>query len=201
MDLQITGLHMEVGDSLKSHCMEAINSVSEYFPEIVDASVQFSHKGHIHKVDIKLHASQIHLRAEAEAGDYYLAVDEAMTKLKRRLGKYKGRLQKHRRRRDTEKFMQAEKVSAVHNQLLEDNLENAPEEGTYAPDVNRKDIKDVQTLTVDEAVMQMDLMHTNIFLFHNIDTGGLNIVYRQDDGSVGWVETDKLERKASSAAA
>ena len=49
--------------------------------------------------------------------------------------------------------------------------------------------------------MQMDLMHTNIFLFHNIDTGGLNIVYRQDDGSVGWVETDKLERKASSAAA
>lgn len=199
MDLQITGLHMEVGDSLKGHCSEAIDSISEYFPEIVDANVQFSNNGHIHKVDIKLHASQIHLRAESEAGDFYQAVDGAIDKLKRRLKKYKGRLQKHRRRRDTEKFMHAEKLSAVHNHILEGALDDAPETGTYAPDVNRKDIKDVQTLTVDEAVMQMDLMHTNIFLFHNIDTGAVNIVYREDDGAVGWVETDKLQRSSNGA--
>ncbi|MAF31625.1 MAG: ribosomal subunit interface protein [Magnetococcales bacterium] len=199
MDLQITGLHMEVGDSLKGHCNEAITGISEYFPEIVDANVQFSNKGHIHKVDIKLHASQIHLRAEAEAADYYLAVDDAIEKLKRRLKKYKGRLQKHRRRRDTEKFTRAEQISAVHNKILEESLETAPETETYAPDVQRTDIKEIQTLTVDEAVMQMDLMHTNIFLFNNIDTGAINVVYREDDGSVGWVEIDKVERKAKSA--
>lgn len=186
---------MDVGDSLKGHCQEAISGISEFFPDIVDANIQFSNIGHIHKVDIKLHASQIHLRAEAEADDYYAAVDGAIDKLKRRLKKYKGRIQKHRRRRDSEKFINAEQVSAVHNRLQEESLDNAPEEGAYAPDVNRKDIKDVQTLTVDEAVMQMDLMHTNIFLFHNIDTGGLNIVYREDDGGVSWVETDKLERQ------
>lgn len=194
MGLQITGLHMEVGDSLKGHCSEAIEGISEYFPEIVDANVQFSNNGHIHRADIKLQASQIHLRAEAEGDDFYQAIDGAVDKLKRRLKKYKGRLQKHRRRRDTEKFILAEKVSAVHNHLLETDLDDAPETGAYAPDVERKDIKDVQTLTVDEAVMQMDLMHINIFLFNNIDTSALNIVYREDDGSVGWVETDKLER-------
>lgn len=195
MDLQITGLHMEVGDSLKGHCQEAISSVSEFFPEIVDANIQFSNRGHIHKVDIKLHASHIHLRAEAEGADYYQAVDDAMEKLKRRLTKYKGRLTKHRRRRDTEKFANAEHVVAVHNQLNEEALENAADDN-YAPDVVAKKIKNVQTLTVDEAVMQMDLMHTNVFMFHNIDTGALNVVYREDDGMVNWVETDKLEKAA-----
>lgn len=195
MDLQITGLHMEVGESLKGHCQEAITGVSEYFPEIVDANIQFSNRGHKHKVDIKLHASHIHLRAEAENSDYYLAVDDAIEKLKRRLKKYKGRLNKHRRRRDTEKFANVEQVVAVHNQLHEDSLEETPEEATtYAPNVVEKKIKGIQILTVDEAVMQMDLMHTNVFMFLNIDTAALNVVYREDDGTVNWVETDKIEK-------
>tara|TARA_R110000868_G_scaffold218576_2_gene469096 strand:+ start:24814 stop:25404 length:591 start_codon:yes stop_codon:yes gene_type:complete len=194
MDLQITGLHMEVGDSLKNHCQTALGGIADYFPEIVDANIQFSNKGHLHAVDVKLHASQIHLRAEAEGADCYQAMDEAVHKLVRRLKKYKGRIQKHRRRRDSEKFAGAERMIAVHNQLQEDELENAPDAGVYAPNVVKKKMKDLQLLTVDEAVMQMDLMHTSIFLFHNIDSGALNVVYREDDGTIGWVETDKLER-------
>lgn len=198
MDLQITGLHMEVGESLRGHCQKALGGISEYFPEIVDANIQFSNKGHIHKVDLKVHASQIHLRAEAEGSDYYQAMDEAVGKLVRRLQKYKGRLQKHRHRRGTERFAHAERIMAVHNQVTEETLEAAPEAGVYAPDVVRKNIKEVATLTVDEAVMQMDLLHLNVYLFNNVDTGALNVVYREDDGSIGWVETDKLERTKAS---
>ncbi|MFT7144881.1 MAG: ribosomal subunit interface protein [Alphaproteobacteria bacterium] len=196
MDLQITGLHMEVGDSLKDHCQSALGGIADYFPEIVDANIQFSSKGHLHQVDVKLHASQIHLRAEAEAEDCYQAMDGAVHKLVRRLKKYKGRIQKHRKRRDSEKFAGAERIVAIHNQIHEEHLNDAPESGSYAPNVVKKSMKDLQLLTVDEAVMQMDLMHTSIFLFHNIDSAALNVVYREDDGTVGWVETDKLERTA-----
>lgn len=194
MDLQITGLHMEVGESLKSHCQTALGGIADYFPEIVDANIQFSTKGHLQSVDVKLHASQIHLRAEAEGDDCYKAMDDAVHKLVRRLKKYKGRIQKHRKRRDTEKFAGAERIVAIHNQIEEEQLDSVPETGVYAPNVVKKEMKDLQMLTVDEAVMQMDLMHTSIFLFHNIDSGSLNVVYREDDDTIGWVETDKLER-------
>ena len=161
--------------------------------------MQFKQKGHKNVADVKVHASQIHLRAEAEGEDFYLALDHAMEKLVRQLEKYKGRLQKHRRRRDQDKFDGAQQVQAIHNRIVEEELENAPEEGTYAPNVTQKVVKEIQTLTVDEAVMQMDLMHLNVFIFNNIATGALNVVYREDDDAIGWVETDKVEKVAKSA--
>ena len=202
MNLHVTGLHMDVGESLKEHCQQAIAGIQDYFPDIVDAHVQVQNKTHHHVADVKIHASHIHLRAKGEGDNFYLAVDHALEKLVRQLDKYKGRLQKHRDRRGSDKFNASEKVRAVHNKLQEDALDAAPANlGTgYAPNVDRKVIKDIQTLTVDEAVMQMDLMHTAIFLFNNIETHSLNVVYREDDGSIGWVETDKLEKVAQAQA-
>jgi len=199
MNIKITGRHIEVGDALRNHCAEALKSVSNYFPEMVNAEIVFSTRGHHNYADVKIHASQVHLRAQADAEDFYLSIDGAVEKVLRQLDKYKGRLQKHRRRRDNDKFSQAEEIRATHNTIVEAELEAAPENDTYAPNVERKEMKNIQVLTVDEAVMQMDLMHTNIFLFFNIHTNAINVVYREDEGSIGWVETDKVERVAKAS--
>lgn len=199
MNLNVTGLHMEIGDSLRSHAQTAVEAVAHYFPELVDVNVQCQASGHRNLAEVKIHASQIHLRAQGEGEDFYLAVDHAIEKLVRQLDKYKGRLQKHRRRRDNDKFAQVEEIRAVHNRLHEEELEQAPEAESYAPNISHTVVKNIQTLTVDEAVMQMDLMHTNVFIFSNIHTGQLNVVYREEDGQIGWVETDKLERVSKSA--
>lgn len=199
MNLNITGLHMEVGESLRKHTQEAVEAVSHYFPELVDVNVQCRASGHRNLAEIKIHASQIHLRAQGEGEDFYLAVDKAMEKLVRQLDKYKGRLQKHRRRRDNDKFAQVEEIRAVHNRIQEEELDDAPETDVYAPNIEHKVVKNIQTLTVDEAVMQMDLMHTNVFIFNNIHTNQLNVVYREEDGQIGWVETDKIEKVAKAS--
>ena len=199
MNLQITGLHMEVGENLRNHCQTAVEAVSHFFPEMVDVRIQCQSEGHRHLAEIKIHASQIHLRAHGEGEDFYLAVDHAMSKLVRQLDKYKGRLQKHRSRRENEKFALLEEVTATHNRLQEAELESAPEAGAYAPNVTHKVVKTIQTLSVDEAVMQMDLMHTNVFIFNNSHTSQLNVVYREEDGNIGWVEIDKVEKVAKSA--
>ena len=199
MNLQITGLHMEVGESLRKHVNEAVEAISHYFPEMVDVRVQCQADGHRNLAEVKIHASQIHLRAQGEGEDFYLAVDKALDKLVRQLDKYKGRLQKHRRRRGEDKFAQIEEIRATHNRIVEEELESAPETETYAPNVTHKVVKNIQTLTVDEAVMQMDLMHTNVFIFNNIHTNQLNVVYREEDGQIGWVETDKIERAVAQA--
>lgn len=200
MQLQITGLHMDVGDPLREHCAEALKAVKAFFPQEIDVDVQFSKDQHKHTCEVGVHASQIHLRASGEGENMYHAIDYAVEKLKRQLDKYKGRLQKHRRRRDGQQVEQARQIEAVYQRLEEGSLENAPEEfAEFQPDVIHKTPRTLNILSVDEAVMQMDLMHTNCCLFINQQTQVLNVVFREEDGSVSWVETDRIQADAAVA--
>jgi len=203
MKLQVAGLHMDVGESLKNHCEEASKALKAYFPEIIEVDVYFSKDQHKEKAEVKVHASQIHLRAEASAEDFYGALDQSIAKLLRQLDKYKGRLQKHRRRRDGGSVPSPKAVEAIYQTIQESSLEETPDDiqdTAYTPDVDRKDIKSLQMLTLDEAVMQMDLLHTSMYLFLNAQTQELNVVNREEDGTVGWVELGKVMSNAQAMA-
>lgn len=203
MEIHITGKNIDTGGAIKDHIHERVESLEQYFHNVVDVHVVLKLEGHRHIAEVNTLLSGIVLRASGEGADFYAAVDAMSDKLVRQLKKYKGRLQKHRQRRQAaDKFATFAPIQTVEKHVEEDSLEEAPEDifAEYMPKIVHKEARDLQTLTVDEAVMQMDLMHMNFYIFQNIQTGEINIVFRRDDGKVSWLEANKDAAKNQSAA-
>ena len=208
MEIHITGKNIDTGDALKDHIHEKVESLEKYFHNVVDVHVVLNHENNRHIAEVNTLLSGIVLRAHGEGADFYSAVDAMTDKLVRQLKKYKGRLQKHRQRRqavEQEKLEQFEPIQAVEQHVDEASMEDAPDDmyAEYIPKIVHKEARDLQSLTVDEAVMQMDLMHMNFYIFQNNKTGAINVVFRRDDGKVSWLEPEgsKVDKKSDQSAA
>ncbi len=192
MKLTIAGIHMETGDSLKTHCEEKMLTLKKYFDQVIEVGIAFSEESVKPQVEVTVYVSGIHLRAMGEGGDFYKAVDDATQKLERQLKKYKGKLLKHRRRRQkyAEKLEALGSIDAINYTVPEeeDNEEDVEDWiSEYAPKVEYKEVTHVEAMSADEAIMQMDLLHKPAYLFQNVQTGILNVVYREEDGTVRWI--------------
>lgn len=192
MKLNITGIHMDTGNALQTHTEDKLQALKKHFEHVIDVHVAYSHvEGQRHHADVTVHANGITLRAEGRGTDSYTALDDATKKLTKQLDKYKGRLQKHRHRR--EKF--AAHIATMLPIAFEDaTVEESHLDGVdadafaeFAPDVVKKEVGQIVPMSVDEAVMHMDLLHKPAFLFLNAKSGKLNMVYRDGDSTVRWV--------------
>ena len=193
MRVTITGVHTETGTALKDHTESKMEGLSKYFDKVLDVHVAFtqeSHHLHLHRADVTVHANGIVLRAEGQGIDFYAALDEAALKLARQLERYKGRLTKHRERRTkyAKEFKGLEAMTVEDRSFADAELEEVDNPFTgFSPEVVKKDVGRIEPMSVDEAVMQMDLLHKPAFLFLNASSGKLNMVYREGENTVRWV--------------
>ena len=199
MRLSISGIHMDTGPALQEHAQERMGAIRKYFDQVIDVNVFFvqeAHHQHLRAAEVTVAASGVLLRAEGSGPDWHAALDDAAGKLERQLDRYKGRLQKHReRRRKLEADGAAPGLQRLEfevSTLDEARLEGLDREDVnalsgFAPAVVKKDVSRVEPMTVDEAIMQMDLLHKPAFLFMNAHTGVLNMVYREGEDSIRWV--------------
>lgn len=194
MDIKITGIHMETGPALQDHTRQRLTGLTKHFSHVLNVTVHFvqeSHHHHLHQATITVHANGITLRAEGNGIDWHASIDDAAEKLERQLDRYKGRLHKHVERRQH----YAESKKSMAGMELEDTtLDDAGLDAfpinpfeEFAPKIVKKDVSRVAPMSVDEAVLQMDLLHKPAFLFLNATTGALNMVYREADNAVRWI--------------
>lgn len=193
MNITVSGHNVETGEALQAHASSKIADLQEYFEQIQSAHVVFgqeSHHHHLHRADVTVHANGIVLRASGSGIDFYAATDDASAKLVKQLKKYKGRLTKHRerRRKYADKIKGLKPLSIEELALDEDALEAADDNifQAYSAPIEKKEVGQIVPMSVDEAVMQMDLLHKPAFLFLNASSGNLNMVYR-DGEAVRWV--------------
>lgn len=196
MKLTIAGLHMEIGNSLHIHTETKLLDLKKYFEHVIDVDVSFEQLGHRNLAEVVIQANGTHLRAIGEGTDFYGAIDDSVNKLEKQLQKYKGRLNKHIQRRQHTHAKEAvlESLAAIHKTMNEEkmnqDLNDMPEADwikDFAPVVKHKELKTLDPMTVDEAIMKMDLLHKPAFLFQNEETGQLDVVYREDGGAIKWV--------------
>lgn len=193
-NITIAGQHMDLGASLKTFCEEKIAELDKYFDKVTTADISFTHEGPKFEAEVTAHANGIILRAIGLGEDAYVAMTDATNKLEKQLQKYKGRLKKHIRRRqqhegriaDMQKLAAA--VSVVEETGFNDTLEDDNWFEAFAPQVKHREVNDISPMSVDEAIMQMDLLHKPAFLFQNVQTGEMNMIYRDTDHSIKWVE-------------
>lgn len=194
MQLTVQGKQLDLGDALRTHVSDKLEDLnSKYFNHATDATVTFSPEGHGHK-QIKSH---IHIRigkdimvmADALAGDAHSAFDDAAEKVGKQMRRYKKRFRDHHER--LAKTPEAEIMKARDYILAADDLaanENEDDKTDDNPLVIAEDTRNIQTMSVSEAVMRLDLGGDSALMFRNANHEGLNMVYRRDDGNIGWID-------------
>src|SRR5262245_595600 len=186
MNLTVKGKNIDVGEALRTHVSQSLeHSIAKYFGNPIEATVTFSKQTHLFSADLSVHIGRgILVQAEASADQAYAAFDLAVDHLTKRLRRYKRRLRDHHRA-DTQSFRAAQYILAPEQ---EEETESVSINGTEAPAVIAEMQTEIPTLTVGEAVMRLDLSDLKAMMFTNRAHGGLNMVYRRNDGNIGWVD-------------
>ena len=188
MDIRVSGHQVDTGDALQTHVDDRMNAIADkYFPKAISAHATFSKAPHAHfKCDIVNHVmTGLMLKADAEAGDAHQAFDQAADKVEKQLRRYMRRLNDHHVQAQYA-AKQEEAAYRVIDSAEEEELE--AEFNGEAPPIVAETSTDIPEASVSDAVMIMDLRHTDALMFKNAGTGAHNMVYRRSDGTIGWVE-------------
>jgi len=197
MEIIIAGHQVDLGDALKDHVNERMEAIAEkYFSRTIGATVTFGKGPHDHgfQCDIVAHVPQgLVMKSFDQAGDAHLAFDSAATKIEKQLRRYGRRLKDKHAPSTAEAATQVvyEMDNAGYTVFGAAKPDGEEEEAPDAPLIVAETRVDVPDASVGDAVMMLDLRHTNALLFKNAGTGAFNMVYRRDDGTIGWVEPQR----------
>lgn len=207
MELTIHGKQMDVGAALRTHVQEKIEDLTQkYFNHTAFATITFSREGHGHprtRAHISMQLGKnIMVVADAVETDPYVAFDAAAAKASKQLRRYKRRLRDHHERLEQTpetEILKARKYVLAMGEAEDAANENFDEvENGKDPVIIAEMTTDIQTMTVSEAVMRMDLAGLGAMLFRNASHNNLNVVYRRPDGNVGWIDPENAEVMAKS---
>ena len=185
MEISVKGKQLDVGEAWRGHVQETLPTiVGKYFENAQDAQVTLAKQGGTFHVDLVVHVGKrILVQSHGATGDAYSAYDEAAEHLAKRLRRYKRRLRDHHHERPD----QAEAMLAQQYVLAGEDIEDESTENDEPMVIAEMETR-LETLSVGEAVMRMDLANLPAMMFRNRAHGGLNMVYHRGDGHIGWVD-------------
>jgi ribosomal subunit interface protein len=189
MQIQINGKQIDVGDALRQHVEERIGAaVDKYADRAVNGQITFSREGSFFKSDAAVHLpTGLIAQASGSAADIYAAFESCVERIEKQLRRYKRRLKDHHAER--REPIEAETAPAY---VIAGGEDHADEPDTLDPVIVAEMTMDIQKISVGEAVMQMELAHAPFLMFRNTRHGGLNVVYRREDGNIGWVDPETM---------
>lgn len=186
MHLSVKGKQLDAGIAWRRHVEAGLpGTVAKYFDNAQDANVTLSKDGSGFRVDIVVHVGKrIMVQSHGSSDDAYSAFDLASANVGKRLRRYKRRLRDHHKSRD-DKF---DSLPALQYVLAGEQEAEGETDEPDQPVVVAEMETVIETLSVGEAVMRMDLASLPVLMFRNRAHGGLNMVYLRDDGQIGWVD-------------
>ncbi|MBR5948902.1 MAG: ribosome-associated translation inhibitor RaiA [Clostridia bacterium] len=174
MIVTIIGKSMEITDYLKELTLKKLEKLEKYFPQDTEAQVVMSVEKSRHSIEITIPYRGGIIRGEETTTDMYASIDNVIAKLDRQILKHKTKLSKNLRYEE----------EAAAEEYDDDYESNGPE----IVKVKRFSMK---PMSVEEAMLQMDLLGHSFFVFTNGETGEINVLYSRKDGNYGLIEPDR----------
>lgn len=179
MDLHVSSHGIEVTDYLRGYIEKKLGKLDRYLPDITEVRVDLSTEttrsaGELQVAQVTLRTNGKYIRAEEQTHDIFSSVDAVLDKLYRQIARYKGK---------REDRWQGKGAYQPEPLPIESEAELEEEEGVI---VRRKRFR-MYPMDEREAVEQMELLGHSFFVFHNVETGDLNVVYRRRDGDYGLI--------------
>lgn len=191
MDIRISGHQVDTGDALRAHVNERLQAIADkYFARSISANATFSRGPHDNgfRCDIVAHVMQgVILKGSGQAMEAHPAFDQAADRIETQLRRYMRRLKD---RNSGASNGQLNGFDEAGYTVFQAHPADAEVEGEH-PVIIAETRVDVPDASVSDAVMMLDLRNTAALLFRNIGTGAFNMVYRRDDGTIGWVEPQR----------
>jgi putative sigma-54 modulation protein len=181
MQLNITFRHLEPTEALKAHVRDRVEHVQRFVDRASEAHAVLHVENVDHHAEITVKAGRFLLRGTARSEDMYASIDAAAERIERQLKKHKEKLHHaHRSNGVPHNYAPAEVRHEVFDLL----------EGTDRP--ARRVVKsttfEAKAMSVDEAILQLELLDAKFFVFRNEGDQSINVVYRRDDGAYGLIE-------------
>lgn len=177
MKYNIRGERVEITPSIKSYIEDKIGKLDKYFedPETISANVVIKVRGKEQKIEITVPTLQFTLRSEESHSDLYAAIDLTVDKLERQIRKNKTKLNS--------------KIKKNVIQGFDDVFDDYDEEDEENSIIKRKHI-DMKPMDEEEAILQMNMLGHSFFVFKNVETNSVCVIYLRKDGSYGIIETN-----------
>ena len=177
MQVNITFRHLEPTAALKAYAREKVEHIQRYIDRPTDAHVVLYVENLEHHVDINLKAGPFMIRGQAATGDMYNSIDRAAEKIERQVKKHKEKLRDFKSTAPANGF----KPVDVRHEVFD--VEKPP-----SARVVKSTTFQAKPMTLDEAIVQLDLLNASFYVFQNAKDHAVNVVYRRDDGNLGLIE-------------
>ncbi|MED4461212.1 ribosome hibernation-promoting factor, HPF/YfiA family [Metabacillus fastidiosus] len=182
MRYNIRGENIEVTPALKEYTEKKISKLERYFDDSVDTNVNINLKYYNDKeskIEVTIPMSDLVLRAEEHNEDMYAAIDLVVNKLERQIRKHKTKVNRKSRERGAKLTFTAGVADEIESAvaLEEDTLE-----------LVRTKRFDLKPMDSEEAILQMNMLGHNFFVFTNSENNATNVVYKRKDGKYGLIE-------------
>lgn len=174
MNIILSGRNIEVTEALKNAVEDKLSKYEKYFKSDIDvhATMGVQKNRQIFEVTIPL-KNDVIIRVEESSEDMYSSIDLAVDKLARQIQKHKTKLEKRFRTHDTIRFeqipMNANNIEADHTVVKTKKFPIKP-------------------MDAEEAILQMEMLGHNFFVFKNSENDEVNVVYLRKDGKYGLIE-------------
>jgi putative sigma-54 modulation protein len=178
VSLRITGKRVDVTDAMKSYIEKKIDKIAKKLRDLQDVVVTLRIERYHHIAEISMAADHVTIRAEGNTADMYSSIDMACSKIEKQIRKYRSRLQSRRTPRP-DKLPEAQMTVFDHRAMARD------QDSRVVVSVDRIPVK---PMTLEEAVMEMDLMNQDFLVFKNAESDEINVIYHRRDGNIGLIE-------------
>lgn len=195
MQMNITFRHLDPIDSLKNYAQDKVERANKYLDRAGEAHVVLTLERHLHHADITIMSGSYVLRGRDTSEDMYASIDLAMDKIERQLRRYKERLKHHHGRdRVHHRHDLMAQLKVRHDVVSMPDPEHTATSVESTPRVIQTNEFLVRPMSIEEAIMQMDFMNKDFYVFTNSTSNEMNVVYRRKDGHYGLIEASAAER-------
>ena len=171
MKVVITSKNMNANDRLKDTIEKKMEKLSKYFSDNIIVNVTLSAEKNRQKIEATIRVRGMIFRAEDVSGDIYEGIDNVVEKLSTQMSRFKTKIQK--KHKDNKDFVFADWPEEVQEEIK----------------VVKTKKFELEPMTTDEAILQMEMLEHNFFILLNMETDSVNVVYKRKDDDYGLLET------------
>jgi ribosomal subunit interface protein len=209
MDIRVAGSNLDIGQSLNNYaCNNLEKVIGKYFQNAISGDIRFTKNGQMFHTSIIINEGVkgrgITIKSDGEAGDVYVSFNEAMEKVIKQLRRYKERIKEYRHQYSIKnvetnvdsllatKYIVPPMAFDIFSEY--ENEEIAKEKPVNIDSsmriINEKE-SEIENLSVEQAIMKMDLLNLPALAFINNKNGKINFVYHRKDGNISWIDPQK----------
>ncbi|MFQ5587876.1 MAG: ribosome hibernation-promoting factor, HPF/YfiA family [Nitrospiria bacterium] len=170
MEVLITGKQLDITPALREYIENRSKKIEKYTMKVTQVIFTLKVEKYRHSAEVLVKVNGFIVQTEQETDEMYASVDKAMSKIERQLKKHKEKLQNHRAHHDTA------------------SPKEPPVRDWAAANLKKRKQFPVETMSIEEAALQMELLGNGFFLFENRDSRQVNVLYKRKDGGLGLIE-------------